>query len=278
MSQKITQSDSSSEKTNSRRKFLVKTAVGSAALAVPGKSVWGTCSVSGAMSGNVSKFSEEQKCRKPDINGGCSPGTWKDAVDGSMNGKRLKSMFSVLDKQPNLPAAEAGSILWVAYEKHLQSVINSNSMQIDRRLMSSDVSYFNGGIPLSAALSDPGGVDYNLAAVWLNVYFGFYPSIINHSAEHGLRVAKANELVNEIAVYLFTEAKIAMSSPAMFGGTELVGFNYNFESEASTNYGLSDIEDNEHNRTTKYGFDEDHRDSDEDDTGRGRGKGRKGRW
>ena len=276
MSHKLTKDDKTIQRTNSRRQFIVKAAVGSAALSVPGKSVWGACSVSGAMSGNVSRVNPEQKCEAPPISGGRSPGTWKDALDGSMNGQRLKAMFTALQKvdYPAMPAAEPGSILWVAYESHLESVIKSNSMKIDKRVLDDDVSYANGGVPLFDALDKPGGMDYNLAAVWLNTYFGFYPSVVHYSASASDRILKANELVNNIAIYLFSESRIALASPEILGGTQTVSFSYNFESGSSSEYTLSQLEHNEYNRTTPFGLTEDNALGEDPGNGNGNGNGK----
>ena len=275
MSEKLTSNDNSAKKINSRRQFIVKTVVGSAALSVPGKSVWGACSVSGAMSGNVSRVSPEQKCEAPQISGGRSPGTWKDALDGSMNGQRLKAMFTALQKvdYPAMPAAEPGSILWVAYESHLESVIKSNSMKIDKRVLDDGVSYVDGGVPLFDAL-EPGGMDYNLAAVWLNTYFGFYPSVVHHSASASDRIQKANELVNNIAIYLFSEFRIALASPESLGGAQTVSFSYNFESGSSSEYTLSQPEHDEYNRTTPFGMTEDNASGEAPGNGNGKGNGK----
>ena len=275
MSEKLTSNDNSAKKINSRRQFIVKTVVGSAALSVPGKSVWGACSVSGAMSGNVSRVSPEQKCEAPQISGGRSPGTWKDALDGSMNGQRLKDMFTALQKvdYPAMPAAEPGSILWVAYESHLESVIKSNSMKIDKRVLDDGVSYVDGGVPLFDAL-EPGGMDYNLAAVWLNTYFGFYPSVVHHSASASDRIQKANELVNNIAIYLFSEFRIALASPESLGGAQTVSFSYNFESGSSSEYTLSQPEHDEYNRTTPFGMTEDNASGEAPGNGNGKGNGK----
>lgn len=250
MSQKHTKNDKITQQTNSRRQFIVKSVVGSAALSVPGKSVWGACSVSGAMSGNVSRMNPEQKCSAPTVIGGHSPGSWKDAL----NGQKLKAIFAVLQEKdvPSMPAAQPGSILWVAYEKHLETVIKTHSMAIDSRVLDDGITYVNGGVPLFNALDSNGGVDYNLAAVWLNVYFGFYPYIVSHDASESSRIIKANELVNNIAIYLFSESRIAMLSPESWGGLSLVDFNYHFEDESSTLYSLSSPEDNEENRTTPH--------------------------
>ena len=276
MSHKRTKEDKTIQRTNSRRQFIVKAAVGSAALSVPGKSVWGACSVSGAMSGNVSRVNPEQKCEATPIFGGRSPGTWKDALDGSMNGQRLKAMFTALQKvdYPEMPAAEPGSILWVAYESHLESVIKSNSMKIDKRILDDDVSYVNGGVPLFDALDKPGGMDYNLAAVWLNTYFGFYPSVVHHSASASDRIQKANELVNNIAIYLFSESRIALASPESLGGTQTVSFSYNFESGSSSEYTLSQPEHDEYNRTTPFGMTEDNASGEAPSNGNGKGNGK----
>lgn len=269
MSHNLTKDDKANQRTKSRRQFIVKTVVGSAALSVPGKSVWGACSVSGAMSGNVSRMDPEHKCAAPTVTGGRSPGSWKGALDGTMNGKKLQAMFTVLQKQdyPEMPAAEPGSILWVAYEKHLETVIKSHSMKVDPRVLDDEVSFVDGGVPLYDALNDPGGVDYNLAGVWLNTYFGFYPTIIGHGASEADRIQKADELVNSIAIYLFSEMRIAMSSPEHFGGIATVSFSYNFEDEASTKYVLSGTTDNEFNRTTPEGLSEDEMTG--DDSGKG---------
>ena len=277
MSQKLTNNDSSAKTTNSRRNFIVKTVVGSAALSVPGKSVWGACTVSGAMSGNVSRVNPEQKCSSPTVIGGRSPGTWKDALDGSMNGQRLRAVFTSLQEKdyPAMPAAEKGSILWVAYESHIQSVIKSNSMKIDPRVLDDNVPFRDGGVPLFDALDESGGMDFNLAAVWLNTYFGFYPFIVTHSASELDRVQRANELVNNIAIYLYSELRIAMASPENLGGHQTVSFNYNFEDESSTDYTLAEPEHNEFNRTTPYGLTEDTVSG--EDSGNGNGNGNRNR-
>ena len=96
-----------------------------------------------------------------------------------------------------------------------------------------------------------------------------------HSASELDRVQRANELVNNIAIYLYSELRIAMASPENLGGHQTVSFNYNFEDESSTDYTLAEPEHNEFNRTTPYGLTEDTVSG--EDSGNGNGNGNRNR-
>ena len=65
----------------SRRRFLQKTAVGTVIASLPAKSVWGACSVSGALSGNLSQNTDRHDCTIPRLVGGRSPGGWLNYKD-----------------------------------------------------------------------------------------------------------------------------------------------------------------------------------------------------
>ena len=92
-----------------------------------------------------------QKCEAPVISGGRSPRHWINKSKGN----KLRNMFPVLKKTNDLPKAKTGSPVWIAYDEHVQAVIDTYSMALDSRLLSTEVlssSDYN-GIPLSTALS-----------------------------------------------------------------------------------------------------------------------------
>lgn len=210
-----------------RRKFIYKSATGAALVAVPGKSVWGACSVSGAMSGNVSSMARHT-CEVPDFSGGRSPGTWKE----DHISLKAHAVFDALAENSIQKKAENGSAMYDCYVRHVTQFINSNVMQIDPRLLSDSLlsSYPTGVINIYEALTSNGGGDgsleYNLAGVFCNAYFGFYPEVVSHESDEVSRLAKANKLVNDIVIYLVTMSK---TNPT-------VSIDFQFSSDASTPY------------------------------------------
>ncbi|WP_414828094.1 hypothetical protein [Alteromonas sp. H39] len=213
-----------------RRKFIYKSATGAALVAVPGKSVWGACSVSGAMSGNVSSMSRHT-CEIPSFSGGRSPGTWKD---GHISLK-AHAVFDALAENNAVPQSKAdkGSPMYNCYVNHVNLFISSTSMQIDPRLLAGSLATLadsNGNISLFDALESNGGGDgsleFNLAGVFCNAYFGFYENIVTHNAAEADRLAAANKLVNDIVIYLVTMAKTQPD----------VSIDFGFLDEASTPY------------------------------------------
>ena len=66
-----------------RRSFLKKSATGAVLVSLPAQSVWGACSVSGAMSGNLSQNTDRHDCEEPNLPAGRSPGFWSQLYGGS---------------------------------------------------------------------------------------------------------------------------------------------------------------------------------------------------
>ena len=83
-----------------------------------------------------------------------------------------------------------------------------------------------------------------------------------------------SRLVNNIAIYLFSESHIALASPESLGGTQTVSFSYNFESGSSSEYTLSQPEHDEYNRTTPFGMTEDNASGEAPGNGNGKGNGK----
>jgi hypothetical protein len=188
-----------------RRIFLKKSAAGAVITALPATSAWGACSVSGAMSGNLSSFSRHE-CEVPLIVGGRSPDAWKNI------GKKCHAIF--------LNSGAKGSPRNKCYRNYVNEFIDTTSMDLN--------SLFTGPSDnLRAALESNGGGDgsleFNLAGVYLNSYFGLYN--IDNANNH----AVASALVNSIILYLVTEANQGRAAT----------FNFNFDvSNTSTSYEL----------------------------------------
>lgn len=156
-----------------RRKFLTKTGAGLIIASLPAKSVWGACSVSGALSGNLSQNNDRHNCERPKIVGGRSPGGWKNFESGARPNK-VKAFFS-----------HATDGTFNCYDKEVAFVKNS-ILPLPSDLVSGSVTVQDG---LNSNGTGNSNILFHLSAVYLNAYFGFYV---------GVAQADAAELVKQI--------------------------------------------------------------------------------
>lgn len=149
---------------NKRRSFLKKSATGVVIASLPAKSVWGACSVSGALSGNLSTNTDRHDCTI-NLDGGRSPGNWMnyrqnihDTFDVVAQAKRDYGNKSQTYKDiKNLYRNAVKSVC--SNVMVLPSELNPLSMTVEQGLGSNGYH---------------GNLYFHLAAVYLNAYFGFY--------------------------------------------------------------------------------------------------------
>lgn len=154
-----------------RRKFLTKTGAGLLIASIPAKSVWGACSVSGAMSGNMSQNTNRQTCDMPYLVGGRSPGGWKNFEKGKQEAK-VKAFFTNASKHTaKMYAREV-------------ALVKASILPLPADLVFGGVSVQRG---LESNGSGNNNIFYHLSAVYLNAYFGFYGSM---SAEQAAEYVK----------------------------------------------------------------------------------------
>ena len=161
----MTQETGKDKLLSSRRKFLKKTSAGAIITTLPAQSVWGACTVSGALSGGSKEVGE---CVYIPLSGGRSPGFWRDLTTGSS----LADAFPYLKAWHKVHNATRRD----CEEAYLINVINQ----------AKNTTIFIGNDPttgsaislnIATALTSPGGIAWNLAAVYLNFVFNFHPPI-----------------------------------------------------------------------------------------------------
>ena len=141
----------------SRRKFLRSTSTTALVTSLAAQPVWGQCTVSGAISGASTSPTNADSCFIPPLifGAGRSPGFWSSAM---YNGNAVISAF------PSYRPQDRTNL-----RCHIDSVKNANSYS----LPSTPPQFIN----VANALSNPGGTggnNWNLAAIWLDAYFGFF--------------------------------------------------------------------------------------------------------
>ena len=170
-------------KGSNRRSFLKKSATGAVVFSLPAKSVWGACSVSGAMSGNLSTNTDRHDCTLPAFaNGaqGASAAVWISAETSDATLNELFGHLALSDGQPNYPT------LSVSYRDHV-NITKGLSLGLPNELVVSPTvgdALLNGSTELQ-----------NLAAVFLNATYGLYSTWDS---------ALAQQLVNDIFLYIYT--------------------------------------------------------------------------
>lgn len=150
---------------NTRRKFIKKTTVGAIITTLPAKSVWGICTVSGALSGGSQ---QTQTCEIPPpvfLSGGRSTGFWRGESSNNGNGN-----------------GNAGGNFHGGFSNHGPNDENCIKAEILALQKSTAVLLDEeNGIVLEIynALQSNGSGDSNfafhLAGAYLNAYYGFYP-------------------------------------------------------------------------------------------------------
>jgi len=210
---------SKNTKSNVRRTFLKRATAGAVLTTLPAHSVWGAvCSVSGAMSGNLSGIQRHSDCEMPVLPAGRSPGTWKNLV--LLNSAKIHAVFNGLPNKSgkiNGTAISNSEEIRECYMKGVKAVAENHQMNIDGSLI--DPSFRTN---IYDSLTHPGGIDYNMAAVWLNAYFGLGGTTPYDSA------ATADNIVEKLLSYIIVQEKS--------GGLPVLDNNfYNFV-DGSTDY------------------------------------------
>jgi hypothetical protein len=209
-----------SAKTKVRRRFLKRATAGAVLTSLPAHSVWGAvCSVSGSMSGNLSGIQRHSDCDKPDLPAGRSPGTWKNLV--LLNSAKIHAVFTSAPGQPgsgngngnsdgngsgngggngnadpvdnSIPNAEE---IRNCYMQNVKEVAQASNMAISNDLINSSFE-----TNIYDALVNPGGIDFNMAAVWLNVYFGLGLGATSIPAG----ASSANAVVEQLLSYIVVQ-------------------------------------------------------------------------
>lgn len=175
----MTQRTENVETPSSRRKFIKKASVGALITTLPAQSVWGACTVSGALSGG-SKVNND--CISPSFLVGMSPGFWKDPS----NGNRLASKFSY----PTTDEKRAELLCDIELAKDVNVTFGTGAQQFTFNVR--DALDKN----LGAAFEQ--GFMFNLAAVYLNMVYGFQTLPIAVTLPSGDTITSENELLTHI--------------------------------------------------------------------------------
>ena len=212
------------EKSNSidsRRKFLKKTTAGVVISALPAQSVWGACTVSGALSGG-SAISDDCSI-VPDLRWGRSPGTW---VDPSRGGK-IKDMFTAVAQIKSTYGN--GSCQYRLAQEQALAVVNyviDNTAPIDLR--------DGTALVLRDAIQPGTGHLRHLAAAYLNFYFGFYNQTLYMNNGN---ITTAEDLVLHLHALVvsgnfsnFTDNEMGYNESTNGGAQSNFAFNFDFAS------------------------------------------------
>ena len=169
---------------NSRRKFLAKTSAVSLISALPATSVWGACTVSGALSGG-SKVNND--CTIIPLTGGRSHGFWKD---NATTGKSIGSAFPYLKNYPNNSERKK------CEKKHLISLIEL--VKDEKVIIGKNENGEAVSIDIRVALESNIAPQKHLAAVYLNAKFGFYASSLPQILPSGDLISDGTELITHL--------------------------------------------------------------------------------
>jgi len=221
-----------SAKTKVRRTFLKRATAGAVLTSLPTHSVWGAvCSVSGAMSGNLSGIQRHKDCEKPSFpNPGRSPGTWKNLVE--FQSEKLHGVFVNAPGPgggaPDSDARKLNEGIRQCYMQHIRDVSMDGGSKLIRNTR---LDLVNSSFVLNVydALDSNGGgngsLEYNLAAVWLNCYFGLYdPSKVG-------KKGWAKKQVEQLVAWMVTQANAGLDS-------SLLASDYNFN-DGTTEFSLA---------------------------------------
>ncbi len=138
--------EKSAATTDSRRKFIQKAAAGTILTTLPASSVWGVCTVSGALSGGSQVV---DNCKFPPLTGGGrSPEYWKPSGQS-----QYYDGFSNYDS---------------GQEDCLRTAIttfeSATTIPLDDGLT----------LNLASGLAESGSLSFHLSAAYLNAYYKFY--------------------------------------------------------------------------------------------------------
>ncbi len=164
--------ETDTEKVDSRRKFIQKAAAGTILTTLPASSVWGVCTVSGALSGGSQVVDSCQIPGPGVLTGGRSPGYWKP--EGNFHGG-----FSSYG-----PAQEdCLHTAIIAFE-------TGTTVTLDTGIT----------LNLMDGLNASGTLSYHLSAAYLNAFFKFYTLPISIGTDV---LNNADELVQHLYALTF---------------------------------------------------------------------------
>jgi hypothetical protein len=215
----------SQKKSNSRRTILKRASAGVVLTSLPAQSVWGAvCTLSGAQSGNMSGIERHKDCEKPDLSGGRSPGSWKALADAVMESPdKLRSIFVNSPQKENGTYSEHADLIRSCYLEKIKIVAEYNNMVRDAVLHELTTDDFQNNLYLALGIvGKPGGLDYNLAAVWLNVYYGLYD--VSYPTEDA---DVASSIVEQMLAWLQIQNNVEF-------GQNFVDADYGFTSGTTT--------------------------------------------
>ncbi|MGS2721917.1 hypothetical protein [Paraglaciecola aestuariivivens] len=180
-----------SAQTKVRRTFLKRATAGAVLTSLPAHSVWGAvCSVSGAQSGNLSGIRRHKDCEKPELPEGRSPGYWKGLITSSEN---VHGAFTSVSNSGG-PNNTYNQSVQACYVNEVTNVAKTYSMDIPSEFITPDFI-----TNIYDSLMDEGHLDYNMAGVWLNAYFGF--------GGFTPGVASANKVVSDLIAYIIMQER-----------------------------------------------------------------------
>jgi len=139
---------------SSRRRFLQKTSTTAVITTLAAQPVWGQCTVSGAMSGGSRPDDTDDPCEFPSGLVGRSPGFWSRGM--YTLGNALLSAF------PSLTGPDKKDRLTCFIDREVKTQVFTIP----------SIPSWNGTV--ANALSSEGGVAWNLAAIYLDAYFGVF--------------------------------------------------------------------------------------------------------
>lgn len=186
---------------NKRRNFLKKSATGAVIVSLPAKSVWGTCTVSGTVSGNLSQQANNQTCTLPDLMGsGRSPSDWTNCRN---------SMHKTFDELGHLKNnINNSSSRGAAYRSRKEEYIHEVDDVMDHMLlMPGKLDGASMTVKSALTMTGTSEVYAHCAAAYLNAYFEMYAGY-----SHGDRVS-AHALAEHIYIfnYIQSKANVAVS-------------------------------------------------------------------
>ncbi|MDP2716254.1 hypothetical protein [Rheinheimera sp.] len=191
----------------SRRRFLQKTAVGAVIASLPAKSVWGACSVSGALSGNLSQNTDRHDCTIPKLWNGRSPGGWLNYKSN------CHSIFTDLSRKKVIYKKKPQ-----IYQKYLKCYVDAVELAMDMPLiLPAELEAASHSVRSGLASNGYGdsNIYFHLAAVYLNAFFGLYPG---YSGQ-----ADAEALVERLYLFWYTQkstSSFSTISDHMLGYTD----------------------------------------------------------
>jgi hypothetical protein len=199
---------SKNTKSDVRRTFLKRATASAVLTSLPIHSVWGAvCTVSGAMSGNLSGVQRHSNCEMPVLPAGCGPDKWKELVLGDSS--KVAAIFnSIPDINGKLNGVDISNATEIrncytlgTTNKAVELTMNLNNNLIDTASFQTNI---------YQALVNPAGIDKEVAAVWLNVYFGLGATTAFESA------TTADSIVDQLLSYIIVQER-AGTMPTLNG-------------------------------------------------------------